>query len=286
MKKIILFLTLISVIEIQSDLVTDNFSDLVRCVDADANQCSSVSLKTKGLECCRVKETDFYDNSKYEEDEGCLTFFTKYVSQSMMRQIEIISIEDLGILKAYYPDLEIPRTNFEITCSSTSAIYELGKYNYSSEDLQKLKSHNHCLYYYYSSIQRNLFSQNPISITKDLCINAESLDITKNEDIYCAYTEVAILYSDNTKTEFKTCYFLPSESINSKQLDPTTEAALQGISDNQAQKSGKTVAEYDAKLIDKNGRTLKYNSIEGVSASSFLIVNFSKIILLGFFLLI
>ena len=37
---------------------------------------------------------------------------------------------------------------------------------------------------------------------------------------------MAILYSDDTKKEFKTCYFLPSESIKSGQLDPSTESAL------------------------------------------------------------
>ena len=37
---------------------------------------------------------------------------------------------------------------------------------------------------------------------------------------------MAILYSDDTKKEFKSCYFLPSESMKSGQLDPSTESAL------------------------------------------------------------
>ena len=93
--------------------------------------------------------------------------------------------------------------------------------------------------------------------------NAESIDITKKSDIYCAYADAAILYSDGTKNEFKTCYFLPSESINSKKLDPTTEAALQKATNYEAKKSNKVVAEYNVTMVDKNGRSITYNSVTG-----------------------
>ena len=51
-------------------------------------------------------------------------------------------------------------------------------------------------------------------------------------------------------------------------MDPTTEAALSRLSSKEAAKDGKTVQEYDAKLVDKNGRTLTYNSVDGVIASN------------------
>jgi hypothetical protein len=97
----------------------------------------------------------------------------------MMNQIESIAIENYGILKAY-GDIDIPRLRETITCTSKSATYEFGGYTYTSTDIEKLKSKNHCLYYYFNSIGENLFSETSISITKDKCINAESLDITKN----------------------------------------------------------------------------------------------------------
>lgn len=288
MNKLILFFTLLCALEIHSDFVNDNYYDLINCMSADPKRCSSIKLNTNGLECCNFKIT--YADSKYDDDdtEICSSVFTKYVSQSMMKQIESIAIEDYGILKAY-ADIDIPRLKEKITCSSATATYEFGGYTYTSSDLQKLKSENHCLYYYYNSIQRNLFTKSSVSISKDLCINAESLDVTKNADIYCAYAEVAILYSDNTKTEFKTCYFLPSESIKTGQLDPTTEAALKGVSDNQASKSNKVVSEYEAKLVDKNGRSITYNSNKGIVASSnskYFSICFSKIVIFGLFLLL
>ena len=276
--KIYVFLTFIFILEIYSDFVDDNYSDLMNCISAETNSCSSVKLKTKDLECCLFDITFPEDSSEEEEEEEdekiCSAVFTSYVSQSMMKQIESMATEYYGILKAY-GDIDVPRLRETITCSTKSATYEFGGYKYLDSDIQKLKSKNHCLYYYFNSIGQNLFSDTPESISKDKCINAESLDVTKNADIYCAYADVAILYSDNTKTEFKTCYFLPSESIKSKKLDPTTESALQSAAQKEASKLGKSFQEYEAKLVDKKGRTITYNSVQGIVETSNSSKNYS-----------
>ena len=267
--KIYVFLTFIFILEIYSDFVDDNYSDLMNCISAETNSCSSVKLNTKDLECCLFNVTFLEDSYEEEEEDGkiCSAVFTSYVSQSMMKQIESMATEYYGILKAY-SNIDVPRLRETITCSTKSATYEFGGYEYLDSDIQKLKSKNHCLYYYFNSIGQNLFSDTPESISKDKCINAESLDVTKNADIYCAYADVAILYSDNTKTEFKTCYFLPSESIKSKKLDPTTESALQSAAQKEASKLGKSFQEYEAKLVDKKGRTITYNSVQGIVETS------------------
>ena len=229
---IFVLIAFISIFEINSDFVDDNYNDIMNCIYTNTDKCSSTSLKTKNLECCLFDLTNLDDQYENDNTKICSAVFTTYVSQSMMKQIESIAIEDYGILKAY-ANIDIPRIREQIKCSSASATYEFGGYTYTDEDLRKLKSKNHCLYYYYNSIGENFFSDTSISISKDKCINAESLDVTKKADIYCAYADVAILYQDGTKNEFKTCYFLPSESIKSKKLDPTTEAALQKVSQNQ-----------------------------------------------------
>jgi hypothetical protein len=271
MLKNIILLILILNLGIKSDFVDDNYSDMMNCINTDIDKCTSTGLKTKNLECCRF-EIEYLNgrSSSYEDDDDaniCHPVFTTYVSQSMMNQIESIAIENYGILKAYL-DIDIPRLRETITCTSTKATYEFGGYTYTSTDIKKLKSKNHCLYLYYNSIGQNLFNDESISIDKEKCVNAESLDVTKGADIYCAYADAAILYSDGTKNEFKTCYFLPSESIKSKKLDPTTEAALQRATSNEATKDGKTIEEYEVKMVDKTGRTLTYNSVEGVITSS------------------
>ena len=286
MKRIFTFLAIFICIKINSDFVDDDFNDIMNCIGTETNQCSRTSLKTKNLECCLFNLTYPNDDDYYYEI--CSAVFTNYVSQSMMKQIESIAIEDYGILKAYL-NIDIPRLREDIKCSKAKASYEFGGYSYTSNDLQKLKSKNHCLYYYYNSIGENLFSETSISISKDKCIKAESLDVTKSADIYCAYADVAILYADGSKNEFKTCYFLPSESIKSKKLDPTTESALQKVSQREAAKTGKTVDEYEAKLVDKNGRSIIYNSKDGVIATSngnYFSLKFSLLILLTLILCI
>lgn len=274
--------------EINSDFVDDNYNDIMNCIYTNTDKCSSTSLKTKNLECCLFDLTNLDDQYENDNTKICSAVFTTYVSQSMMKQIESIATEDYGILKAY-ANIDIPRIREQIKCSSASATYEFGGYTYTDEDLRKLKSKNHCLYYYYNSIGENFFSDTSISISKDKCINAESLDVTKKADIYCAYADVAILYQDGTKNEFKTCYFLPSESIKSKKLDPTTEAALQKVSQNQSSKTGKTVKEYEAKMVDKTGRTITYNSVKGVvepnNSCKHYSIKIPILVLFGLFLL-
>lgn len=269
--KILLYLTLTLFFTINSDFVDDDYTSIMNCIYTDIDKCSSTRMKTKDLECCLfdLKNLESTNDDEDSDDSGkiCSAVFTSYVSNSMMSQIEAIATEDYGILKAYL-NIDIPRIREDIKCATASASYEFGGYKYTSDDLVKLKSKNHCLYYYYNSIGRNMFNDKVISIEKEKCVNAESLDVTKNADIYCAYADVAILYSDGTKSEFKTCYFLPSESIKSKKLDPTTEAALRGASQTQASNSGKQVQEYEAKMVDKTGRTITYNSVSGVTSSS------------------
>ena len=109
-----------------------------------------------------------------------------------------------------------------------------------------------------------------------------NLQILLESDIYCAYADAAILYSDGTKNEFKTCYFLPSESINSKKLDPTTEAALKKAASYEARKSNKEVEEYNVTMTDKNGRKLTYSSVTGtvISSDSISMVSMNKFLIL------
>ena len=266
--KLSFVISFILIYSINSDFLEDNYDDIMNCINTDKDSCSSTSMKTQNLECC-LMDVIIREEGKDEEtyEHSCGPFFTTYVSQNMMKQVEAISVEYYGIIKAY-SNFNLPIIKEDIACKSSSASYKLGGYSYSATELEKLKSKNHCLYYYYNSIGENLFSDEPISIDKNKCINAESLDVTKNADIYCAYADVAILYSDGTKSEFKTCYFLPSESTNSGQLDPTTEGALQGISQREALKNNKVVQEFDATLIDKKGRTITYNSIKGITSPS------------------
>ena len=82
-----------------------------------------------------------------------------------MKQIESIAIEEYGILKAN-ANIDIPRLRETIICTSASANYEFGGYTYTPTDLQKLKSKNHCLYFYFNSIGQNLLKMKVSQLIK------------------------------------------------------------------------------------------------------------------------
>ena len=109
----------------------------------------------------------------------------------------------------------------------------------------------------------------------------------KNADIYCAFIDVEILNSDDTKKEFKTCYFLPSETIKSGKLDPSTENALFTAAYTQLDPT-KISKEYEVEMVDSKGRKLKYNSVIGVeiTENNGKFINFYKNWILAFLVFI
>ena len=80
---VILFILLIS--QTNSEKVEDRFTDIMKCF-SEENSCSSVSLKTKNLECCKLtinfeKDYDYYD----EDTSVCAAVFTNYISDDMKK---------------------------------------------------------------------------------------------------------------------------------------------------------------------------------------------------------
>lgn len=287
MKKIIFYLTLIFVIEINYGQKSDIAPDKKKCTEANKDQCTSISINSKGYECCR--QTQELYNQTFQGIEikqriildQCALYYTQLVSQAIMKFMEVVSIESNGIHGLFNYST---RSRFNVTCNSASSYYELGNYNYTAKDIQILKSPNHCLYYYYNSLGSEDFSQNKTSITKDVCFNAESLDITKKENIYCSYYEYTITFDDKSMTEFKTCNFLSSEYFKYGRIG--NEESIDEIIYAEQNKTGKLVTNYEVKVSNKNGETIHYN-LNGDTANNFFYsVNFSKILLFGLFLLI
>ena len=95
----------------------------------------------------------------------------------MKNQIESIYIESFRFLKAYL-DLEIPKFKEEIKCSSSSITYEIGGFQYSTDDLTKIKSKNHCLYYFYNSLGLYAYRMgNKDTVSKEKCISRTKMQI-------------------------------------------------------------------------------------------------------------
>ena len=80
---VILFILLIS--QTSTDKVEDQFTDIMNCFWED-NSCSSVSLKTKNLEYCKLTINFEKDYEYYDEDTSvCAAVFTNYISDDMKK---------------------------------------------------------------------------------------------------------------------------------------------------------------------------------------------------------
>ena len=285
--RMIFILSLIVIYSINTDNYMDMRRDQKKCRETNKDNCISTKLKTKDLECCSVTITDVSDGT---DSRLCLPFPPTFASIAMAEQIYAVAREVFGILFVY-TEINVPKTREEIICKSARAIYELGDYTYTSQEIQKLKSEKHCLYYFYDSIGQNFLNKfhnkGSVSIDKDKCINAEILDTTSEADIYCAYVELHLRFLDGTKSDFYSCSFLPSKSISTKRLDDSTEDTLKSMASYEASRNNKQIEEYNATLVDKKGRSITYNSLKGVIATSEG-KNLPKIcylLILGFFFL-
>ena len=149
---VILFIFLIS--QTSTDKVEDRFTDIMNCFSED-NSCSSVSLKTKNLECCKLtinfeKDYDYYD----EDTSVCAAVFTNYISDDMKKSVEAMAREEFGVMD-YFTGLgisSIEKFSTTYKCKHKSTTFTFGGYTYTDSEIQILKSDDNCFRLYYYSV--------------------------------------------------------------------------------------------------------------------------------------
>jgi hypothetical protein len=265
-----LFIIILIISKSNSDKVEDHYSDLMECMDQDTNSCSSVSLKTKDLECCYV---DIHYNQQYLSNiETCAPIFSNYLSNDMKKSVEAMAREEFGVLE-YFSGLGINSIGSFTTlykCKKKSMNFTFGGYTYTSSEIEILKSENNCFRLFYYSIG-DVLGINKKDIVKNDCLNAKILDTTKQANINCGFSEFTILWSDDTNTDFNSCYYLPKIAIKSKQLDSQTESFLNEMNNYVSLREKKTSKSYKVKITDSDGNVLIYDSATGsVSYENFI----------------
>ena len=102
-------------------------------------------------------------------------------------------------------------------------------------------------------------------------MNAKILDSTKNAKISCGFSEFTILWSDDTNTDFNSCFYLPKAAIKAKQLDSQTESVLNQMKSHVSTRENKLSKSYKVKITDSDGNVLIYDSATGsVSYENFI----------------
>ena len=242
----------------------------MKCVEQDTNSCSSISLKTKNLECCYL---NIHYNSQYSSEiESCVPIYSNYLSNDMKKSVEALAREEFGVLE-YFNGLRINSIGSFTTlykCKKQSMSFTFGGYTYTNSEIEILKSDNNCLRLFYYSIG-DVIGINKKNIVKNDCLNAKILETTKKENINCGFSEFTILWSDDTNTDFNTCYYLPKLAIKSKQLDSQTESFLNQMNNYISQRENKVSKSYKVKITDSDGNVLVYDSATGsVSFENFI----------------
>ncbi len=265
-----LFIIILIISKSNSDKVEDHYSDLMECIAQDTNSCSSVSLKTKDLECCYA---NVHNNQQYISNiETCVPIYSNYLSNDMKKSVEAMAREEFGVIE-YFSGSGINSIGSFTTlykCKKKSMNFTFGGYTYTNSEIEILKSENNCFRLFYYSIG-DVLGINKKDIVKNDCLNAKILDTTKQANINCGFSEFTILWSDDTNTDFNSCYYLPKIAIKSKQLDSQTESFLNEMNNYVSLREKKTSKSYKVKITDSDGNVLIYDSATGsVSYENFI----------------
>ena len=78
-----LFILILIISNSNSDKVEDRYSAPMKCKSQDINSCSSVSLKTKNLECCYIDI--LYNNQYLSEIDICFPIYPNSLSNDMKK---------------------------------------------------------------------------------------------------------------------------------------------------------------------------------------------------------
>ena len=278
-----LFIIILIISKANSDKVEDTYTDIFNCIEADTNSCSSISLKTKNLECCLVT-IDFYSGYDIGDTKSCAPIYSNYLTDDMKESVEALAKEEFGVIQ-YWDQVSYSISKFTTTykCKDKSATFTFGGYDYTSSEIEILKSDNNCFRLFYYSVG-DVIGLNRKNIVKNDCMNAKILDSTKKAKISCGFSEFTILWSDDTNTDFNSCFYLPKAAIKAKQLDSQTESFLNQMERYVSTRENKASKSYKVKITDGDGNVLIYDSATGtVSNSNFIKVkSLVLLILLAF----
>ena len=97
---------------------------------------------------------------------------------------------------------ETERT-IKITCATWNFSVNIIDGEYTSEEIDILKSDNHCLSYFNPYLLHT--GSNRRNVTRDTCYKASLLPSTKNEGISCGYMEITII-EPNAVENRTTCF--------------------------------------------------------------------------------
>lgn len=224
------------------------------------NQLNANLYQFLNMECCQVF-TDF--QSAYVPDNYICSIYptTTKVTQKIIEQIEGMYRETYGFTCAmnevwystpFKQSFDCPSQKFTIN-------YDVG--TYTDEDKEILKSENNCIRLNYEGlydlglIESGTFNLQYKEITKEDCANAVMLPSSQNFAT-CAFASYDFQLEDGSTKHVNTCLYIAKSTFDTNTLDQNSEQSFSSYSDI----NGVRITSYKIEIIDKNGKSLSYDS--------------------------
>ncbi len=198
------FLFSLLIVFISSETISDNENLSKYQEECKKNNnkenCLSIKLGSSDYQCCYIKESC-----------SAITLENYFLYSNNI--LKAMNKEISGFKYSIENNFESNYTFFQGECQN-------GKINFSEEDIQYteddkkiLKSNNHCLYYHYKVLSKELVN------SKDTCLNADLLKSSEDLGIECGYYEFTIYNEIIGEKTIKTCYLFNPEIIKNKNID-------------------------------------------------------------------
>ena len=255
-----IFLLLFNFISNEGDIDYSIQMEAEKCALSPPKTCRDVELTGDHL-CCEVFETNA-DNIQ----ESCEMKTTKEAQMQIVGSSKIINKELAGLdlyndkYGGAYGDniddrkFEIQRT-ISITCATWSFSIDIVDGEYSEEEINILKSENHCLSYFNPYFKHTL--SNRREVTRDICYKALLLPSTKLSGISCGYLEIDIKEGNSKEEKRTTCFLYDPKVARSKTLDESTRLNLNAMT----KKNENDNINYNFTIYGPNGKEYSYSSI-------------------------
>ena len=248
----------------------------------DTTSCPSVKLNSGYYQCCKVSSLTAGNSVSFCSAQ--ITPISEFKKMMEMSSIKAIIKESFGITKYRYVEPlginpDSIRTSMTYDCPDGKVTTQFGYDTYTEEEIDILKSDEHCLDYLYNY---RTFS------SKQECYDSLLLPSSINLGLTCGYYKYSIKYSDGSNYEIESCGIFNKDLLGQKNLDQQSKDGFKSfVSTNK--EDGKVVLSYEVSLSNKEGQYLVYDSsIDGIISSSYssnssgnLILNYLLYILLS-----
>lgn len=234
--------------------------DLSLCnANINKNTCTSVRLYSGYYKCCKLTTETILGTVSF-----CSAQVPELIKVLELKTTKAINKEAFGITKYRYgyehnlnPNDIKMRTIYE--CSDEKSIIEYGYDAYTSEDIEILRSDEHCLNYIYGY---RIFS------SKQECYDSVLLQSSKDVGLSCGYFKYTLKYSDGSSDEIESCGIFNRDLIKQKNIDGKSKENIQSFV-NSYKDEGKIVVSYEVNLSNKEGQYIVYDSAtDGITSSN------------------